>query len=72
MKSLTSYPGVLTLLLVAAGLFINGLVDYINYEMASASVLGAFSCLISAMVLVGVYEFRNYRDRHKSLPSSKS
>jgi hypothetical protein len=40
--------------------------------MASASVLGAFSCLISAMVLVGVYEFRNYRDRHKSLPSSKS
>ncbi|HEY1058706.1 MAG TPA: hypothetical protein VGE55_08250 [Limnobacter sp.] len=72
MKSLTSYPGVLTLIIVGAGLLINGLVDYINYEVASPSVLGAVSCALAAISLIGVYELQNLRKRRKVLTAKKA
>ncbi|MCQ8895960.1 hypothetical protein NQT62_05840 [Limnobacter humi] len=72
MKSLTSYPGVLTLIIVGAGLLVNGLVDYINYEVASPSVLGAIGCALAALSLVAVYEVRDLRKRRKSLSAPKA
>lgn len=59
MNTLRSYPGVLALLLIAAGLLVHGLVDYMNYEIAGPSVLAAIGCLTSAVMLVGVYKFKS-------------
>ncbi|HEX4880128.1 MAG TPA: hypothetical protein VFV39_09815 [Limnobacter sp.] len=65
MKSIRSYPGVLTLLLVAAALLVNGLVDYINYEVASPSILAAVGCVISVITLIAVYEFKAFKQARK-------
>lgn len=65
MKSIRSYPGVLTLLLVAAALLVNGMVDYINYEVASPSILAAVGCLVSVIALIGVYEFKALKENRK-------
>lgn len=45
MKALRSYPGVLALMLVAAAMLVHGLVDYLNYEVASPSFLAAIACI---------------------------
>lgn len=65
MKSIRSYPGVLTLLLVAVALFVNGLVDYINYEVASPSFLGALGCVVSVFALIAVYEVKAFKQARK-------
>lgn len=61
MKTLKSYPGVLTILLIALALSINAVVDYIDYEIAGPSFLAALGLLMSALVLIGVYEFKDFR-----------
>lgn len=65
MRNLRSYPGVFTVLLIAAALAVNGVVDFINEELAGPSFLGSVSLLVSALVLVAVYEFRNIRQNRK-------
>jgi hypothetical protein len=65
MRNLRSYPGVFTVLLIAAALAVNGVVDFINEELAGPSFLGSVSLLVSALVLVAVYEFRNMRQNRK-------
>lgn len=65
MRNLRSYPGVFTVLLIAAALAVNGVVDYINEELAGPSFLGSVSLLVSALVLVAVYEYRNIRQSRK-------
>jgi len=65
MRSLNSYPGVLTVLLVAAVLAINGVVDFIDYELAGPSFLGSAGMLLGALILVAVYEFRKLRNSRR-------
>lgn len=65
MRNLRSYPGVFTVLLIAAALAVNGVVDYINEELAGPSFLGSISLIASALVLVAVYEYRNLRQNRK-------
>lgn len=72
MKALRSYPGVLMLILIAAALLVHGLVDYINYEAASPSVLAALGCIFSAVLLVAVYEFKSFKANRKLVRSTKS
>lgn len=71
MKALRSYPGVLTLIIVAAALMLNGLVDYLNYELASPSILGSVSALVAAGVLVVVYEIKRARENRRTLANNK-
>lgn len=71
MKALRSYPGVLVLLLIASAMLVHGLVDYINYEVASPSILAALGCLFSAILLVGVYEFKSFKANRKVIRDSK-
>lgn len=71
MKALRSYPGVLILLLIAAAMVVHGLVDYINYEVASPSILAALGCVFSAMLLVAVYEFKSYKANRKLAQHNK-
>lgn len=65
MKNLRSYPGVSTVLLIAFALADNGVIDYINEELAGPSFLGSISLMFSALVLVAVYEYRNLRQTRK-------
>jgi len=65
MKNLRSYPGVSTVLLIAFALAVNGVIDYINEELAGPSFLGSISLMFSALVLVAVYEYRNLRQTRK-------
>ena len=58
MKALRSYPGVLTLIVLASALMIHGFVDYLNYEVASPSILAAIGCIFSALLVVAVYEIK--------------
>lgn len=69
MRNLRSYPGVFTVLLIAVALAVNGVVDYINEELAGPSFLGSVSLLASALLLVAVYEFRNLRQNRKLVAS---
>ena len=72
MKALRSYPGVLVLMLIATAMLVHGLVDYINYEVASPSVLAALGCVFSAMLLVAVYEFKSFKANRKQLRETKA
>jgi predicted metal-binding membrane protein len=72
MKALRSYPGVLILLLIAAAMLVHGLVDYINYEAASPSILAAIGCLFSAVALVAVYEFRSFKANRRLVRNAKN
>jgi hypothetical protein len=65
MKALRSYPGVLVLMLIATAMLVHGLVDYINYEVASPSILAALGCVFSALLLVAVYEFKSFKANRK-------
>ncbi|HEX5485546.1 MAG TPA: hypothetical protein VFX23_06080 [Limnobacter sp.] len=67
MKALRNYPGVLTILLVATALAINGLVEYIDYQLAGPSFLAALGCVFAALLIVGVYEFKSFRSNRKAL-----
>ncbi|WP_334119633.1 hypothetical protein [Limnobacter sp.] len=71
MKALRSYPGVLALILVAAAMLVHGLVDYLNYEVASPSFLAAIACVFSAVLLVSVYEFKAFKANRKLLRNAK-
>jgi hypothetical protein len=72
MKALRSYPGVLILMLIAAAMLVHGLVDYINYEAASPSILAAIGCVFSAVALVAVYEFKAFKANRRLVRSAKS
>lgn len=67
MNTLRSYPGVLALLIIAAGLLVHGLIGYLNYEIAGPSVLAAIGCLTSAILLIGVYRFKSTKSNAKPL-----
>jgi len=47
------------------------LVDYINYEVASPSILAALGCVFSAILLVAVYEFKSFKANRKLVRSTK-
>jgi prepilin signal peptidase PulO-like enzyme (type II secretory pathway) len=71
MKTLRSYPGVLTLLIFAVGLSINAFVDYLHHQIASPSLLASVACVVSAFAMVLVYEYKNYRlERKRAAPIS--
>lgn len=72
MKALRSYPGVLVLMLIAVAMLVHGFVDYINYEAASPSILAAIGCVFSAMLLVGVYEFKSFQANRKLVRNSNN
>lgn len=72
MRTLRSYPGVLVLFVIAAAMLVHGLVDYINYETASPSILAAIGCVFSAMLLVGVYEFKSFQAHRKIVRNDKA
>lgn len=65
MTNLRSYPGVSTVLIIAFALAVNGVIDYINEELAGPSFLGSISLVVSAFVLIAVYEYRNLRQNRK-------
>ena len=65
MKALRSYPGVLVLMLIATAMLVHGLVDYLNYEVASPSFLAAIACVFSAILLIAVYEFKAIKANRK-------
>lgn len=67
MKALRHYPGVLTILLVASALAINGLVEYIDYQLAGPSFLAALACASSALLIVGVYEYKRLKTNRKAV-----
>jgi len=46
-------------------------VDYINYEVASPSILAALGCVFSAILLVAVYEFKSFKANRKLVRDSK-
>jgi hypothetical protein len=71
MKALRSYPGVLTLLVMAAALVIHGFVDYLNYEVASPSILAALGCVFSALLLVAIYEVKTVQANRKLTKRAK-
>lgn len=71
MKTLKSYPGVLTVLILAVGFAINGLVDYINYEVAGPSFLAAVALVTTSLVLVAVYEGKRAITYLRLKPSKK-
>ncbi len=72
MKNLRSYPGVLTMLIIASAMSINAFVDYLNYQIASPSILAALGCIVSALTLVVVYEYKYYRLVRKDAASIKN
>ena len=72
MKNLRSYPGVLTMLIIASAMSINAFVDYLNYQIASPSILAALGCIVSAMAMVVVYEYKHYRLQRKEAAGIKN
>ncbi len=72
MKTLRSYPGVLTMLVIALAMSVNAFVDYLNYQVASPSALAAVACLFSASIMVVVYEYKRHRLERKESVSIKS
>lgn len=72
MKALRSYPGVLTLVILACALLIHGYVDYLNYEVASPSILAALGCVFSALLLVAIYEIKAVQANRKLARTSKT
>ncbi|HEX4856090.1 MAG TPA: hypothetical protein VFV28_04715 [Limnobacter sp.] len=72
MKALRSYPGVLTLIVLASALLIHGFVDYLDYEVASPSILAALGCIFSALLLVAVYEIKAAQASRKLTRSTKA
>lgn len=71
MKTLRSYPGLLTMLLVAAALAVNGVVDYIDYEVAGPSFLAAITLAVLSLALVVVYEIKALKARIHKIRSAK-
>jgi len=63
MKNARNYPGLLTFVLIGIALVINGVVDYINYELSGPSFLAAAGVFVGAVALIAVYEFKNYREQ---------
>lgn len=71
MKTLKSYPGVLTMLVLAIGFAINGLVDYINYEIAGPSFLAAVALTTASTLLIALYEGKRAISYLRLKPSKK-
>ena len=60
------------LLLIASAMLVHGFVDYINYEVASPSILAALGCVFSALLLVAVYEFKSFKVNRKLARNNKA